>query len=83
MLTNSLGLPLSNIIPVKNYCGDLDLDEDTDILLLSAVEQMLNYSDSFFENLDAEEQQADHEDLYRSSDHPRPAFTQHTERHVV
>ncbi|XP_028995953.1 interferon-induced protein 44-like [Betta splendens] len=82
-LSDSLGLPLSNVIPVKNYSGELELDQDTDILLLGAVEQMLNYSDSFFENLDVDEQQNDQEELYRSSDHPRPAFTERTEQRVV
>ncbi|XP_028995811.1 interferon-induced protein 44-like [Betta splendens] len=82
-LSDSLGLPLSNVIPVKNYSDELDLDQDIDILLLGAVEQMLNCSDSFFENLDIDEQQNDQEELYRSSDHPRPAFTERTEQRVV
>lgn len=35
---------------VKNYCEELEPDQDTDVLLLIAVMQMLNYADSFFEN---------------------------------
>lgn len=38
------------MIPVKNYCEELEPDQDTDILLLMALVQMLNYSDSFLEN---------------------------------
>lgn len=38
------------MIPVKNYCEELEPDQDTDILLLMALMQMLNYADSFFEN---------------------------------
>uniref|UniRef100_A0A3Q3JCL5 TLDc domain-containing protein n=1 Tax=Monopterus albus TaxID=43700 RepID=A0A3Q3JCL5_MONAL len=49
-LSDCLGIPLSCVLPVKNYSVELDLDQDTDILLFSAVKQMLNYADSFFEN---------------------------------
>lgn len=38
------------MIPVKNYCEELEPDQDTDILLLTALLQMLHYSDSFLEN---------------------------------
>uniref|UniRef100_A0A3B3DVB7 G domain-containing protein n=1 Tax=Oryzias melastigma TaxID=30732 RepID=A0A3B3DVB7_ORYME len=38
-----LGVPLSCIIPVKNYSEELELDTNTDILLLSAVVQMLRF----------------------------------------
>lgn len=38
------------MIPVKNYCEELEPDQDTDILLLTALVQMLHYSDSFLEN---------------------------------
>lgn len=37
-------------MPVKNYCEELEPHQDTDVLLLIAVMQMLNYADSFFEN---------------------------------
>lgn len=49
-MSQSLGIPLNGVIPVKNYCEELELDVDTDIMLLMAVMQMLNYADSFFEN---------------------------------
>lgn len=38
------------MIPVKNYCEELEPDQDIDILLLTALVQMLHYSDSFLEN---------------------------------
>lgn len=41
---------------MKNYCDVLELDQETDILLFSAVEQMLNFADSFFENEEVEGQ---------------------------
>uniref|UniRef100_A0A8C6UW21 TLDc domain-containing protein n=1 Tax=Neogobius melanostomus TaxID=47308 RepID=A0A8C6UW21_9GOBI len=51
-VSENIGIPLSCIIPVKNYSEELELEPEVDVLLLSAVEQMLNYADSFFENLD-------------------------------
>ncbi|KAM6912138.1 interferon-induced protein 44-like [Xenentodon cancila] len=54
-LSESLGIPLNNIMPVKNYCEELELDLDTDILLFMAVEKMLNYADNFFEDQESDE----------------------------
>ncbi|KAM9356328.1 interferon-induced protein 44-like isoform 2-T2 [Pholidichthys leucotaenia] len=56
-LSECLGIPLTCVLPVKNYCEELELDQDTDILLFTAVEQMLNYADSFFENQVVEDQE--------------------------
>ncbi|XP_047466453.1 interferon-induced protein 44-like [Mugil cephalus] len=64
-LSECLGIPLNCVLPVKNYSEELALDQDADILLCSAVEQMLNYADSFFENQVVEDQD-ESEDLYRS-----------------
>uniref|UniRef100_A0A8D0GZN7 TLDc domain-containing protein n=1 Tax=Sphenodon punctatus TaxID=8508 RepID=A0A8D0GZN7_SPHPU len=36
-----LGIPLSQIVPVKNYSSELELRCDVDILILTAVRQML------------------------------------------
>ncbi|XP_041647634.1 interferon-induced protein 44-like [Cheilinus undulatus] len=46
-----LGLPLSCIIPVKNYNRELELNLNCDILLLSAVNQMLRFSDNYFDDV--------------------------------
>ncbi|XP_055364194.1 uncharacterized protein LOC114854151 isoform X2 [Betta splendens] len=46
-----LGVPLSCVIPVKNYSQELELDPDCDILLLSAVIQMLRFADNYFDEL--------------------------------
>lgn len=60
---------MSCVLPVKNYSEELELDQDTDILLFSAVEQMLNYADSFFENQVVEDQDVNNQlDLYSSSE---------------
>uniref|UniRef100_A0A8C6W153 Interferon induced protein 44c1 n=1 Tax=Nothobranchius furzeri TaxID=105023 RepID=A0A8C6W153_NOTFU len=39
----SLRIPLSFTLPVKNYSKELELHQDMDILLFMALEQMLNY----------------------------------------
>ncbi|XP_024134781.1 interferon-induced protein 44-like [Oryzias melastigma] len=46
-----VGVPLSCIIPLKNYSEELELDMDMDILLLSAVIQMLRFVDNFFDEI--------------------------------
>uniref|UniRef100_A0A3P9HMC1 TLDc domain-containing protein n=1 Tax=Oryzias latipes TaxID=8090 RepID=A0A3P9HMC1_ORYLA len=50
-----VGVPLSCIIPVKNYSQELELETDVDILLLSAAVQMLRFVDNFFDDLIMEE----------------------------
>lgn len=80
-LSESLGIPLSCIVPVKNYCDLLELDQDTDVLLFSAIEQMLNFADSFFENEELEGQQ-DGSELHRSAEDVRPTFSR-TDEHKI
>ncbi|XP_023810028.1 interferon-induced protein 44-like [Oryzias latipes] len=46
-----VGVPLSCIIPVKNYSQELELETGIDILLLSAAVQMLRFVDNFFDEL--------------------------------
>ncbi|XP_078075104.1 interferon-induced protein 44-like isoform X2 [Mustelus asterias] len=46
-----LGIPISCIIPMKNYWSDHELHYATDILILSALVQILRYADDYFENL--------------------------------
>ncbi|MEQ2176357.1 hypothetical protein GOODEAATRI_027116 [Goodea atripinnis] len=45
-----LGMSTSYIVPVKNYSSELDLDVNTDVLLLSAVDHILQYVDLFFQD---------------------------------
>uniref|UniRef100_A0A674JDN7 TLDc domain-containing protein n=1 Tax=Terrapene triunguis TaxID=2587831 RepID=A0A674JDN7_9SAUR len=45
-----LGIPLAQIVPVKNYCSELDLLCDVDILLLSAVRQLIRLAESYLDN---------------------------------
>ncbi|XP_037830278.1 interferon-induced protein 44 isoform X2 [Kryptolebias marmoratus] len=45
-----LGMSTSSIVPVKNYSSELDLDVNTDVLLLSAVDHILQYANLFFQD---------------------------------
>ncbi|KAB5559154.1 hypothetical protein PHYPO_G00025690 [Pangasianodon hypophthalmus] len=49
--SNRVGLPMSNIMPVKNYSHELDLELNCDILLLTAVQQMLRFADNYFDDI--------------------------------
>lgn len=45
-----LGMSTSYIVPVKNYSSELDVDLNTDVLLLSAVDHILQYVELFFQD---------------------------------
>ncbi|XP_023195115.1 interferon-induced protein 44-like isoform X1 [Xiphophorus maculatus] len=49
--STKLGMPLSCIVPVRNYVEELDLDLNSDVLLLSAVIQMLRFADNYFDEI--------------------------------
>ncbi|XP_067233899.1 interferon-induced protein 44-like [Chanodichthys erythropterus] len=39
------GVPMSNIFPVKNYHEEIDTDDDIDVLILKALEQIVQVAD--------------------------------------
>ncbi|XP_070698235.1 interferon-induced protein 44-like [Pempheris klunzingeri] len=83
-LSESVGIPLSCVLPMKSYCEEVDLDQDTDILLLTTVKQMLNYADNFLENQVIEEHEMnDQLELYRSNDLDRPTLSRAKEQHTI
>nr|XP_023671898.1 interferon-induced protein 44-like isoform X2 [Paramormyrops kingsleyae] len=45
-----LGIPPSNVIPVKNYHDETELNDTCDILLLRAMKQMLGFADNYFDS---------------------------------
>uniref|UniRef100_A0A8C4SZ98 Interferon-induced protein 44-like n=1 Tax=Erpetoichthys calabaricus TaxID=27687 RepID=A0A8C4SZ98_ERPCA len=49
---NLLSLPVSCIVPVRNYSSELELDCSTDILILNALDLILRYADLFYEDYD-------------------------------
>ncbi|XP_061096784.1 interferon-induced protein 44-like isoform X2 [Conger conger] len=46
-----LGMSMSYLVPVKNYSCELDVEGDTDTLLLSAVQHLLQYVELHFQDL--------------------------------
>ncbi|KAH3742378.1 hypothetical protein DPMN_049119 [Dreissena polymorpha] len=51
MVSGILGLPRNNILPVKNYENEMQLDDNISILALLAVRQLLYFAEDFIENL--------------------------------
>ncbi|XP_045166459.2 interferon-induced protein 44-like [Mercenaria mercenaria] len=46
-----LGLPRANVLPVKNYEKEAELDDNIDILALLALRKMLHSTEDFMQNL--------------------------------
>ncbi|PWA31162.1 hypothetical protein CCH79_00003001, partial [Gambusia affinis] len=47
----TVGIPMNCIFPVKNYSEEIDLNDDVDILILSALKIMINFGDDFIEKI--------------------------------
>ncbi|KAM4560699.1 interferon-induced protein 44-like [Fundulus diaphanus] len=45
----AVGIPLNCIFPVKNYSEEIDLNNDVDTLILSALKKMVDFGDDFIE----------------------------------
>ncbi|XP_069497739.1 interferon-induced protein 44-like [Ambystoma mexicanum] len=45
-----LGIPVTCILPVKNYSYELELQEDVDILIFHAVQQIMRMADQYFDD---------------------------------
>ncbi|XP_017312472.1 interferon-induced protein 44-like [Ictalurus punctatus] len=48
--SNLLGIPLSHIFPVKNYHEEVDTNDDMDVLILKALDQIVNLANDALEN---------------------------------
>ncbi|XP_043940806.1 interferon-induced protein 44-like [Protopterus annectens] len=51
-----IGIPVSFILPVKNYSSEIELENGNDILILSALTQMQRLADDYFENCCTEDE---------------------------
>uniref|UniRef100_A0A3B4AFE2 G domain-containing protein n=1 Tax=Periophthalmus magnuspinnatus TaxID=409849 RepID=A0A3B4AFE2_9GOBI len=51
LLHARLGLPLSCVLPLKNYSEELELHVPVDILVLSALLQILRFADNYFDDV--------------------------------
>ncbi|XP_066548360.1 interferon-induced protein 44-like [Amia ocellicauda] len=49
--SQTVGIPVSHILPVKNYHEETSLNDDLDVLILSALLQTLHFANDHFENV--------------------------------
>ncbi|XP_056588862.1 interferon-induced protein 44-like isoform X2 [Triplophysa dalaica] len=53
MCSDKVGVPMNNIFPVKNYHDEIDTEDDIDLLILKALQQIVNLADDrLIENSD-------------------------------
>ncbi|XP_077082505.1 interferon-induced protein 44-like [Siphateles boraxobius] len=50
-VSSRLGVPVSCVLPVKNYSQELELELNCDVLILTALQQMLNFSDDYLDDV--------------------------------
>ncbi|XP_051979915.1 interferon-induced protein 44-like [Xyrauchen texanus] len=50
-VSSRLGVPVSCVLPVKNYSQELELNLNCDVLLLTALQQMLRFADDYFDDI--------------------------------
>ncbi|XP_072853944.2 interferon-induced protein 44-like isoform X1 [Pogona vitticeps] len=53
--SRKLGMPLSQIVPVKDYCSEVELTDDVDILILLAVRQIVRFAQRYLDNISADQ----------------------------
>ncbi|RXN20412.1 interferon-induced 44-like protein [Labeo rohita] len=51
-VSSRLGVPVSCVLPVKNYSQELELELNCDVLLLTALQQMLRLADDYLDDVD-------------------------------
>ncbi|XP_044221332.1 interferon-induced protein 44-like [Thunnus albacares] len=49
--SSAVGIPMNCIFPVKNYRDEIDLNDDVDTLILSALRHMINFGDDFIDKM--------------------------------
>ncbi len=49
-VSSRLGVPVSCVLPVKNYSQELELELNCDVLLLTALQQMFNFAEDYLDD---------------------------------
>ncbi|XP_030285380.1 interferon-induced protein 44-like [Sparus aurata] len=47
----AVGIPMNYIFPIKNYCEEIDINDDVDSLILSALRPMIDFGDDFINKI--------------------------------
>ncbi|XP_017158914.1 interferon-induced protein 44-like [Poecilia reticulata] len=47
----TVGVPLNCIVPVKNYCDEIEINPDVDALILNALKLMIDFGDDYIEKI--------------------------------
>ncbi|XP_056613877.1 interferon-induced protein 44-like isoform X2 [Triplophysa dalaica] len=50
-VSSRLGVPVSCVLPVKNYSQELELNLSCDVLLLTVLQQMLRFADDYLDDV--------------------------------
>ncbi|XP_026054640.1 interferon-induced protein 44-like [Carassius auratus] len=50
-VSSGLGVPVSCVLPVKNYSQELELELNCDVLLLTALQQMLRFANDYLDDV--------------------------------
>ncbi|KAL0160360.1 hypothetical protein M9458_044085 [Cirrhinus mrigala] len=50
-VSSRLGVSVSCVLPVKNYSQEVELELNCDVLLLTALQQMLNFADDYLDDV--------------------------------
>lgn len=49
--SSAVGIPMNCICPVKNYSEEINLSDDVDSLILSALRLMIDFGDDFIDKM--------------------------------
>ncbi|KAM8750095.1 interferon-induced protein 44-like [Acanthopagrus schlegelii] len=47
----TVGIPMNCIFPIKNYSEEIDINDDVDSLILSALRRMIDFGDDFINKI--------------------------------
>ncbi|XP_038161062.1 interferon-induced protein 44-like [Cyprinodon tularosa] len=47
--SSAVGIPVNCIFPIKNYSHEIEMNNDVDILILSALRKIIDFGDDFIE----------------------------------
>lgn len=47
----AVGIPMNCIFPVKNYSEEIDINDNVDVLILSALRRMIDFGDDFLDRM--------------------------------